>query len=236
MKSIKKAGKVAGLIYFIVIITGIFSLMYVPSKIIVWDNPATTYSNLLVHETLFRVGIIISLLCYLFFLFVPIVLYKIFSPINKVMATIMVVLAVSGVPIAFLNMANHYDILSLLANPEHIAIFGKEQLQSQIMLKLNSHGSGYLISQVFWGLWLFPLGYLIFKSGLIPKILGIFLMVGSITYFMDFIGKTMLFNYYDLAVSSYILIPASIGEIGTCLWLLIMGVREKQLTSPNQTF
>ncbi|NJB70499.1 hypothetical protein GGR42_000961 [Saonia flava] len=227
MKSIKKTGRLAGLLYFIVVITGIFALLYVPSKIIVWDNPTTTYSNLLVHESLFRLGIVVSLVCYLFFLFVPLALYRLFAPVNKTMATLMVALAVSGVPIAFLNMANYYEIVSLIGNPEYLEIFGKTQIQNQILLKLNSHSNGYLIAQVFWGLWLFPLGYLIFKSGLIPKVLGVFLMIGSIMYFLDFVLKTMLPNYNDLTISSYILIPASIGEIGTCLWLLIMGARDR---------
>ncbi len=221
----KKTAHLAGLLYFLVVITGIFSLLYVPSQLIVWSDPAATVANIKSSESLFRLEILSGLLCYIFFLLLPWVLYQLFKGINKKHAVLMVVLAVVSVPISFVNLTHKLDILSLLSEAEYLSVYSVEQIQAQVMLALESYHHGNLVAQAFWGLWLFPFGYLVFKSGFLPKFLGFFLMVGSCGYFLDFIGRIVCSNYGELWISDYITIPASIGEIGTCLWLLIMGIK-----------
>ncbi len=223
-----KTARLAGLLYFLVVITGIFSLLYVPSKLIVWDNPSITVENIKVSEGLFRLEILSGLLCYLFFLLLPLVLYQLFKKTNKIVAVAMVVLAVASVPISFGNMVHKLDILSLISGAEYLNVYTPAQIQARVMLALESYNSGNLIAQTFWGLWLFPFGYLVFKSGFLPKLLGIFLMVGSIGYFLDFVGRIVCSDFGSLWIADYITIPASIGEIGTCLWLLIMGIKLKK--------
>jgi hypothetical protein len=93
------------------------------------------------------------------------------------------------------------------------------------MFYLNQYDYGNLIVQIFWGLWLFPLGYLIFKSAIIPKFLGVLLMLGCLSYLINFLGNALFSNYADLGISSFVRLPATLGEIGTCLWLLIMGAK-----------
>ena len=224
----KKTAHLAGLLYFLVVLTGIFSLLYVPSQLIVSSDPAATVANIKSSELLFRSGILAGLLCYIFFLLLPFVLYKLFESINKSFVVVMVVLAIVSVPISFVNMTHKFDILALLNGAEHLGAFTPEQIQSRVMLSLKSYSYGNLVAQAFWGLWLFPFGYLVFKSGFLPKFLGLFLMIGSCGYFLDFAGRVAFSNYGDLWISDYITIPASIGEIGTCLWLLIMGIRLKK--------
>lgn len=224
----KKTAHLAGLLYFLVVLTGIFSLLYVPSQLIVSSDPAATVANIKSSELLFRSGILAGLLCYIFFLLLPFVLYKLFESINKSFAVLMVVLAIVSVPISFVNMTHKFDILALLNGAEHLGAFTPEQIQSRVMLSLKSYSYGNLVAQAFWGLWLFPFGYLVFKSGFLPKFLGLFLMIGSCGYFLDFAGRVAFSNYGDLWISDYMTIPASIGEIGTCLWLLIMGIRLKK--------
>ncbi|WP_136467760.1 DUF4386 domain-containing protein [Flagellimonas onchidii] len=226
-----KTARLAGLLYFLVVITGIFSLLYVPSKLIVWDNPSITVENIKASEGLFRLEILSGLLCYLFFLLLPLVLYQLFKKTNKIVAITMVVLAVASVPISFGNMVHKLDILSLLSGAEYLKAYTPNQIQAQVMLALESYNSGNLIAQTFWGLWLFPFGYLVFKSGFLPKLLGIFLMVGSIGYFLDFVGRIVCSDFGSLGIADYLTIPASIGEIGTCLWLLIMGIKLKKSTA-----
>ncbi|PWL39643.1 DUF4386 domain-containing protein [Flagellimonas aquimarina] len=221
----KKTAHLAGLLYFLVVITGIFSLLYVPSQLIVWSNPAETVENIKSSESLFRLEILSGLLCYIFFLLLPWVLYKLFKEINKSYAVLMVVLAVISVPISFISLTHKLDILSLLSDAEYLTLYSPEQIQAQVMLALESYHHGNLVAQAFWGLWLFPFGYLVFRSGFLPKFLGVFLMVGSCGYFLDFAGRIAYSNYSELWLSDYITIPASIGEIGTCLWLLIMGIK-----------
>src|SRR5687767_495278 len=98
MDSKKKTARIAGVLYLIVVLTGLFSLMYVPSKIIVWDNAALTVNNIIESETLFRLGIVAGIICYTAFLILPIVLYKLLRPVNKTYAIGMVALAVVSVP------------------------------------------------------------------------------------------------------------------------------------------
>lgn len=226
----KKLARIAGLLYLGVVLTGIFTLMYVPSKLIVSDNASLTYHNIASSQILFRLGIISGLLCYTFFLFLPFVLYKLLKPVHENYAKLMVLLAVLSVPIFFLNIQNEFTVLSLVNDTTNHFGLTAEQIQSQVMLHLDQYKNGMRIVHIFSGLWLFPFGYLVFKSGFLPKILGVLLMLGCFGYLINFIGQTLIPNYSKLGVSSYIRLPASIGEIGTCLWLLIMGAKEKKPT------
>ena len=224
----KKLARIAGLLYLGVVITGIFTLMYVPNKLIVSDNSLLTYKNIISNEQLFRIGIIGGLLCYTFFLFLPIVLYKLFKPVNEYYAKIMVLLAILSVPIFFLNVQNEFTVLSLIKDTNIRFGLSAEQLQSQVILHLTQYDNGMRVIHIFSGLWLFPFGYLVFKSGFLPKILGVLLMLGCFGYLINFVGNTLISNYSKIGISSYISLPASIGEIGTCLWLLIMGAKDKK--------
>lgn len=226
----KATARIAGLLYLGVVLTGLFTLMYVPSKLIVPDNAALTYNNIVSSQKLFRFGIVGGLLCYTFFLFLPLVLYKLLKPVNENYAKLMVLLAVMSVPIFFLNVQNEFSVLSLMNDTKNYFGLSAEQIQSQVILRLDQYKNGMRIVHIFSGLWLFPFGYLVFKSGFLPKILGVILMLGCFGYLINFAGQTLIPNYSKLGVSSYIRLPASIGEIGTCLWLLIMGAKEKKPT------
>ena len=228
MKSNKKLARIAGLLYLGVVITGIFSLMYVPSTIIVEGNASLTFQNITSQESLFRLWIVSGLLCYTFFLFLPLVLYKLLKPVNENYAKLMVLLAVISVPIFFLNAQNLFNVLSLVNGTNNYLGFSVEQIQSQVMLYLNQYDNGLRIVHIFSGLWLFPFGYLVFKSGFLPKFLGILLMLGCFGYLINFLGNSLISNYSEIGIASYIQLPASLGEIGICFWLLIMGVKENK--------
>lgn len=224
----KKLARIAGLLYAGVVVTGIFTLMYVPSKLMVSGNAALTYRNLVSFEPLFRLGIVTGLLCYTFFLFLPLVLYKLLKPVHENYARVMVLLAVISVPLFFLNVQNELSVLSMIHNGNEHFGFSAVQIQSQVMLYLDQYDNGMRIVHIFSGLWLFPFGYLVFKSGFLPKILGILLMLGCFGYLINFAGNTLMADYARLGISSYISLPASMGEIGICLWLLIMGAKDKK--------
>lgn len=226
----KKLARIAGLLYLGVVLTGIFTLMYVPSKLIVADNASLTYQNITSSETLFRLGIIGGLLCYTFFLFLPLVLYKLLKSVNENYAKLMVLLAVLSVPIFSLNVQNEFSILSLIKGGQSKLGLSTEQIQSQVMLYLDQYDNGMRIVHIFSGLWLFPFGYLVFKSGFLPQILGVLLMLGCFGYLINFVGHTLIDSYSKIGISSYISLPASFGEIGTCIWLLIMGAKDKKTT------
>ncbi|MEO6365091.1 MAG: DUF4386 domain-containing protein [Luteimonas sp.] len=174
----KAAARTAGALYLIVVVTGIFSLAYVPSQVIGHGDAATTVRNIMASEWLFRLGIVAGLICYTTFLLLPFALYKLLSPVGKHAAALMVALAVVSVPISFVNMLNKLDILSLLGGVGYLQAFTADQLHAQVMLSLDAYSNGLLVLKIFWGLWLLPFGYLVFKSGVLPRVLGILLMLG----------------------------------------------------------
>lgn len=226
-----KISRIAGLIYLGVVLTGIFSLMYVPSKLINYDNASLTFQNLTTSETLFRFGIVSGLLCYTFFLFLPLVLYKLLRQVNENMAKLMVLLAVISVPMYFINVQNEFTALSLIKTPHYLKVFSQEQIQSQVLFYIAQYDDGMRLIHIFSGLWLFPFGYLVFKSNFLPRFFGILLMLGSFGYLLDFFGRTLIPNYSELGIGWYIILPASFGEIGICLWLLFIGSKEKRQQS-----
>jgi Domain of unknown function (DUF4386) len=223
----KNTARLAGFLYLIVVITGIFSLAYVPSKLIDWNDAAKTFQQITASEAIFRMSLVSSAICYVAFLLLPFVLYKLLNSVNEIAAKLMIILSVVSVPISILNLQNKYAVLTLLNEKNYLNIFSEQQLQTQIMLLLENYDNGILILQIFWGLWLFPFGYLVYKSGFLPRILGMLLMLGCCGYLISFVGNTLMQNYGETFISGYVRIPASLGEIGSCLWLLIRGINEK---------
>lgn len=229
MNSPKKTARIAGLLYLCVVLTGIFSLMYVPSKIFVSEDASLIFQNIVSSESLFRFGIVGGLLCYGFFLFLPVQLNKLLKPVNENYARLMILLAVVAVPMYFINAQNQFSVLSLINASNNAYGLSAEQIQSQVLLYLEQYDNGMRVIHIFSGLWLFPFGYLVFKSGFLPKFLGILLVLGCFGYLIIFLGNTLVPNFRELGISFYISLPASLGEIGICLWLLIVGTKTQKL-------
>ncbi len=225
MTTIDKTARTAGFLYLIVVVTGFFSLAYVPSQITVQGDASATVSNIAAAEPLFRLGIAAGLICYTAFLLLPFALYKLLSPVSQNAAVLMVVFAVVSVPISFVNMLNKLDVLSLMGGSDYLQAFTKEQLNARVMLSLDAYSNGLLVSRIFWGLWLLPFGYLVFKSGFLPRVLGILLIAGCFGYLTAFFGSLLFSGYAETSLASFASKPAALGEIGTCLWLLVMGAR-----------
>ncbi|WP_080778412.1 DUF4386 domain-containing protein [Chryseobacterium phocaeense] len=231
MTTENKTARQAGFLYLIVVLTGLFSLMYVPSKLIVREDPALTFQQIFQSSQLFRLSIAGSMICYIAFTLLPLVLYRLLKDVNGAYAKLMVILALISIPISFLNLQNKFSVLTIVEGAGYLKAFNAEQLQAQVMFLLNSYNKGILIVQIFWGLWLLPFGYLVCKSGFLPRILGVFLMLGCVGYVLNVLGRTIIPDFSDYAISGYITLPASIGEIGMCLWLLIGGVKNRKQTN-----
>lgn len=225
---VNRTARTAGLLYLVVVVTGIFSLGYVPSQVVVQNDASATVGNITASEPLFRLGILAGLICYTAFLMLPFVLYRLLSPLSNRAAVLMVAFAVTSVPISFVNLLNKIQILSILSNTSYVQAVTTEHLHAQVMLLLDAYGNGILVSKVFWGLWLFPFGYLMFKSGLFPRVLGVLLMVGCLGYLIDVFGSVLFPGYSKTTIARFVTRPASLGEIGTCLWLLFVGARESK--------
>ncbi len=218
-----KIASVAGILYLLMIPLGIFGIMYVPSTLIVPGDAATTANNIVASASLFRFSIVSALMIQLVQIFLVLTLYTLLKPVNKTHAALMVVFALAAVPIAMLNELNQIAPLLLLSGADYLSVFSTGQLQALVTFFFDLHGHGIFIAQIFWGLWLFPMGYLIFKSGFLPKILGILLMIGCFGYLIDSVGPLLLPGYeLNIAIFTFW------GELFLPLWLLIKGVNVEQ--------
>lgn len=236
MSGNKKIARLAGLLYLIVVLGGIASLAYVPNVIENGKEGAALVDSIQSHQTLFRFGIAAGLVCYIAFLLLPLVLYRLLAPYGQQSAIAMVALATASVPFAFANLVHRIDVLSLLGDEPRLATLTASELQMQVTLALESYWNGIFILTIFWGLWLLPFGWLMFRSRMIPRIFGLLLMAGCLGYLIAFFGRLLVPDFAQLAYARYITLPATFGEIGTCLWLLTMGVRDQPMkpVQPSQ--
>lgn len=230
----RSMARTAGVLYLILVLAGIFSLAYVPSQLFVDGDAAAKVASITAHASLFRLGIVVSFVAYTAFLLLPLALYRLLGPVDKVAAALMVAFAVVSVPLAFVNLMHKLDVLSLLSGADHLSAFPSEQLDAMVMLSLDAYRNGMLVTEIFWGLWLLPFGYLVFKSGFLPKILGVLLMLGCFGYLTEVLGVMLIPDYAESTLASVVSLPASVAEISICLWLLIVGARETdRITSPS---
>jgi len=229
MNSTMNPGRFAGLLYVLASIPGAFALVYVPSKLIVHGDAAATASNITASETLFRAGIACNLISEILFMWVALALYDLLKGVNQRQASVMLGLIVVSVPIALLNELNSIAALILVRGADFLSVFEKPQRDALAMLFLNLHGRGFDIAGIFWGLWLFPLGLLVYRSGF-PRILGILLMVGCFAYVVDSFTFLLLPHHRDI-VSRWAM-PLRSGELVFMFWLLIIGAKPKPLADP----
>jgi hypothetical protein len=219
----KNPGRFAGLLYVLTSIIGFFAMGYVPDKLIVQGNAAATASNMAASETLFRFGIAGSLIGQAGFIFVAMALHDLLKGVNRRHASLMVILIVVSVPIAFLNELNSMAALVLVKGADFASAFDKPQGEALAMLFLKLHDRGFVIAEVFWGLWLFPLGLLVYRSRFLPRFLGVWLALAGFAWVVVSLTGVLLPEYAD-KVYTYSQ-PAIIGEIAFMLWLVIRGAK-----------
>lgn len=223
MSSAKNPGRVAGLLYLVLSIPGFFAIVYVPGKLIVHGNAAATANNIAAHETLYRFGIMANLICQAGWVFVALALYYLFKGVHQRLAALVVIMVVVEIPLAFLNELNSIAALILVRGADFLSIFEKPQRDALSMLFLNLHSEGFGIVELFWCLWLFPLGMLVYRSRFLPRFLGVWLAIDGLAYLVLSVTGVLLPQYYDkvLAISQ----PATFGEVAFMLWLVIKGAK-----------
>jgi hypothetical protein len=211
MTSINRTARTAGWLYLLMVPLGILGLLYVPNTMIVTGDPGATAGNILAEEGLFRLSIVSALVVQLVNLAVVLTLYKLLRPVGERTARMMVIFLVLGMPIAMLNEVNNVAAL-LLAHQGEAAY-------PLMSLFLEMHEAGIQVAGIYWGLWLFPMGYLIYRSGYIPGIIGILLMIGCAGYLAD-AAIYFLLPELDLTVAQF----TFVGELLLPLWLVIRGI------------
>jgi Domain of unknown function (DUF4386) len=226
MNSIQKTARMAGFLYLIYILTTIFAEVIGGSKLIVFGDAAATANNIMASEWQFRIGVIGDLISAVLFLLTAWALYMLLKPVNKNLALLFLLLNLSGVAISCVSDLNLFAGLLLLSGADYLKVFRADQLQALAMLFLYLYKNGFLIAQIFFAAWLFPLGYLVFKSGYLPRILGIVLMVECFGWLMY---PVQFFLFPSYAVISYLSFAIGfIGEFSLTLWLLIKGAKDQK--------
>jgi hypothetical protein len=215
----------AGLFYLIFILTTVLA-SYVRSRLIVSGDAAATANNIMGSELFFRIGFVTELVSAAFFLLAAWALFVLLKPVNKNLALLFLLLNLGGVAVECLNALNLLAALQFLSGASYLSVFQTGQLQAMAMSFLNSYTSGFIIAQIFFSAWLLPLGYLVYKSRFLPRLLGILLILdffGNLSWFLQF------FLLPDYGILSY---PGNAisfaAEISLTLWLLIMGVKNQK--------
>jgi hypothetical protein len=215
--------RLAGFLYLLTVPLGVFNFLYIPSSLIVSGDAAATAYNIMASESLFRLGIVSALLGAIIPILYLLILYKLLKPVSKDIAVLMVVVALMGNPIAMLNELTQLGVLQLLSGADYLTVFTTAQLQALAYLFVRLHSYGINIAFIFSGLWLLPLGYLVFKSGFLPRILGVLLIIGGFGYLLD-VFAGFLIPGSNLSIGLF----TGLSEIFFLLWLLIKGVNVEQ--------
>jgi hypothetical protein len=227
MNTNRKIARTAGILYIVTIVCGMFAEMIVRAELIVPGDATATANKIMASESLFRLGFVSDLIMMVAYLLLAYTLYVLLKPVGKHIAPLIVLFTSVGVAIMCLNMLNQFGALLLLGGADYLSVYDANQINAQAMLFINLQKHGYLIAQIFFGLWLLPLGYLVYKSGFFPKILGVLLMLAFLAYMVDFL-VVFLLPLQAEAVASVAYVPIMLAEFSFCAWLLLMGAKEQQ--------
>ncbi len=232
MTPTNRDARVAGFLYLFITATGVFNLMYAPGKLLVRGDAAATASTILAHESLFRINLVVGIAGSVGFALLALALYRLLEGVNRPQAVAMTALVLVQVPQSFVSELNHLAALVLARGAEFLSAFDRPQQAALAMLFLEVDRDAELVSQVFWGLWLFPLGLLVWRSGFLPRLLGGWLIANGFAYLAN--AFTGLLAPQHLAVVSTVTFPVLLGEIAFMLWLVIAGARTKVRGGPGQ--
>jgi hypothetical protein len=222
--SLKKRARLAGLWYVVFGMTGAYGLIYVPGQILVPGNTVATATNILANEFLFRTGIAGLLLSGITFIIGALVFYQLLKHVNEHYAKLMVAFVIVYTSITFI--LETFSITSLMILKGHVLkTLEPEQQQNLVMIFIKIHEYGTSLLEVFMGLWLLPLGQLVYKSGFIPRIIGVLLLVAGAGYTIDSF-VFVLFPQYTAFTKPLAFTFSGIGEVSILLWLLIKGVKK----------
>ncbi|MEO8716059.1 MAG: DUF4386 domain-containing protein [Acetobacteraceae bacterium] len=229
MSSPKRLARIAGLLYLIVAIFGGFALGFVYPKIYVAGDAARTARNVIANVGLVRTGVVADLFQATVVVFVALTLYQLLKHVNKSAASAMVILAAIGSTIGCLNAVFEFEALRVATGAVDLSAFGAAGSNALVLLLVDAQHYGIFIAQVFFGLWLAPMGYLAYKSGWFPKALGIVLIAGCVSYLVDLL-TTFLLPDSGTAIHTVTSILPIIAEVWMVAYLLVKGVRSPEAT------
>jgi hypothetical protein len=228
MNSTNKIARTAGLLYLLYIFTSVIANLF--GKFVFVEAPVTV-NHIMSHAFQFRIGFVINLFSVVFFLLAAWALYVLLKPLNKDLALLFLLFNVAGFAVWLFSSLCLFASLVILNGTQTIKAFQPDQLQALTVFFVNLYKNGYVIAQVPYGVWLFPLGYLVFKSGFLPKILGYLLITDGICQFV-YVCQRLIFP--ELGNIAYPCMAISfIAEVSLALWLSIKAVRPRLSVNPE---
>jgi hypothetical protein len=230
MSSTRNPGRVAGLWYLLLCLIGPLRLMYIPSKLFVHGNAAATVNNIAAHEWLFRFGIIGDLLCAVILIFLTLAFYRLFKDVDQYLAVLVVIFGgVMPALINFVGVVSDAGALMAVRGADFLSVFDKPQRDALAILFLHLRDQQNTAAEVLWGMWLFPLAILVYRSRFLPRFLGVWLVINGFAYvILSFTG--VLFPPYQEKVFIFSQ-PALFAELALMLWLVIKGAKPQPLVA-----
>jgi hypothetical protein len=224
--TLPNVARIAGVGYLIIFFSGIYANFFVLENLIVPGDAVATANNLAANEMLFRFGMLSFVIMVIFDLVLAWALYVLFRPVNQSLSLFAAWLRLVNGAIFAVALYQLFSVLPLLSGAAYLQVFTAGQLALQEMLLLNAFNNTWLIGLIFFGLHLFVLGYLIVKSGIVPRLLGALLIIASLGYLTDSFANILLVNYADYKEIFLLIVavPGVIGELSFSLWLLFKGV------------
>jgi hypothetical protein len=220
----QKIARLAGLLYLVYIVVSILTSVFGCSSLVVNGDAEATAANIMAHAWQFRAGFVGELISAALFFLTAWALYALLSRVDKNLALLFLLLNLGGVAVQALDALNLLAAQQLLSGTDSLKVFQPDQLQALAMFFLGLQKDGFWICQIFFGAWLFPLGYLVYKSGFLPRLLGMVLMVHCVVWLMTFLQYFLFPGFTAITYVSYPL--GFIAEFGLSLWLLIMGAKD----------
>lgn len=221
--------RLAGLLWFLNVVTQAFNLIYIRSNVIVPGDAVATAGNIMASEFLYRAAIVSSLFSQIFLFFLGLTLFHLYKEVNERLATVLLASVMLAVAIAVVNTLNHFGALLVLSQADFLKVFNPEQLNAMafIFLRLaNSSGQGLL--EIFWAPYYFSFGLLVIRSRFLPKIFGVLLMIMGVGFAINIFEKFLFPQFYPAMFTQLAMLGGALGGIPTIFWLLIKGVNVKE--------
>lgn len=221
----KRTARLAGSFFLLMVVFGLFAEIFVRQKLFDLNDAAMTASNVLANLFLFRFGIASDIVMSLSYLFTALALFRLLAPVNKNMATLMVLFAAAGCVMLLVCLQNEFSVLTILSLDPISSAFSPSQRYVMALLNYQTYQHGYVFGQVFFALWVLPLGLLIYRSKFIPRAFGILFVVETI------LGLFAVFVHFlapNESVETLMLLPGTVAELSFVVYLLIWGVKESK--------
>jgi hypothetical protein len=232
VSSPKRLARIAGLLYLLVGIFGGFSEGFVDTKMYVAGNAVATAGNIVANSGLVRLGVVAHLLDGTFFLFLALTLYILLRHVHKSVARAMLVLVALATGIICVNSVFLFEGLRVATDKAYAIDFGVAGSNALVLLLLDIQHYGTLVAQVFFGLWLVPLGFLVYKSRFFSTWLSIILIAGGICYIVDLLAAFLVPDFGQ-KIHAIVIIPSAIAEISMVIYLLVKGVKVPDQSIPT---